>query len=82
MRHQKDSLGYDVIITNKYIICDHIFGVFISNLQDESWEDAAPIDKLDLNQFISYSDIKDLLQYSDDYVNEQIDRYFNLLIFT
>lgn len=81
MKFMTDWLGDSLIVTNKYIICDEMFGASIKTVNNATWINAVEVDKWQLNSFLPYEDIKELLQYSDDYVNGQIEKYMNMMVF-
>lgn len=70
--------GGTLISTCKYQILGEWHGILIKQINDKDWHNAIQLNRAQLNVILPCSYINDLSQYSDEHVDKQIDRLFNM----
>lgn len=79
MKYQTVYANGEEVVTNKYKILHTPWGAVVSPNEENGWMKAISIKKDQLDHILPYKNIKELLQYPDEYVNSRIEKYLNIL---
>lgn len=83
MKFYIDSYGDEIIVTDRYSLCNEPFGISIKE-KDKPWKNpfVYDVDREDIIHFLPYTEFKKIISsYNDNELNSAIDKFLKLRSF-